>query len=401
MVRIIFPEHRSLSVPSLMIQFGLMDARETTDSIKSKAYEIGFNLVGVSPAGRFPENQFYKEWLSRGYAGDMKYMERDPDRRGDLRNIIPGAQSVITCGLNYNTGFPYSTEAEDNGNGWIARYAWGDDYHSVMDEKLGALEDFVSGVLPTGALTVRYTDTGPVLERVYGKYGGIGWTGKNTCIINQRIGSWIFLGEIITDVELEYDSPAPDRCGSCTRCIEACPTGAIKEPYVLDSRLCISYLTIELKDGIPIELRDKIGNNIFGCDICQDVCPWNRRAEKTAEPRFQPRDGLFSPGLHTFSGLGPEEFAARFKGSPVKRTKRKGLLRNVLTTMGNSGDKSLIPIIEEYLTDTEPLVRAHAVWALWKLKGNESRDALLNRLNCENDTIVLEEIGAILEGIPS
>jgi epoxyqueuosine reductase len=355
-----------------------MNIKEISSSIKSKAHEVGFDLVGISPAGRFPESQFYKEWLARGYAGEMKYMERNHQKREDPGEVVPGARSVITCALNYNTDHPYSTDARDRDKGWIARYAWGEDYHGFMDEKLKALEDFVAASSDEGALTRRYVDTGPVLERVYGKYGGIGWAGKNTCLINQRVGSWIFLGEIITTIELEYDSPAPDRCGTCTRCIEACPTGAITEPYVLDSRLCISYLTIELRDGIPDALRDNIGNNIFGCDICQDVCPWNRKAGKTEEPGFRPREGLYNPSLGSFSGLGSGEFSERFRRSPIKRTKRKGFLRNVLVAMGNSGDKSLIPIIEEYLSDSEPLVREHAEWALRKL-------------GAVNDTVVIDE----------
>ena len=382
-----------------MIKLDLMGIKETTDSVKAKAYEIGFDLVGISPAGSFPESQFYKEWLSRGYAGEMKYMERNPEKREDPGRIVPGAKSVITCGLNYNTGYPYSTEVDGRSRGWIARYAWGEDYHAVMDDRLRALEDYISGEAPHGSASRRYVDTGPVLERVYGKYGGVGWTGKNTCLINQRIGSWIFLGEIITSMELDYDSPAPDRCGTCTRCIDACPTSAITKPYVLDSRLCISYLTIELKDGIPKELRDRVDNNIFGCDICQDVCPWYRKAEETAEPAFQPREGLYNPVLSSFSGLGPGEFDARFKGSPVRRTKRKGLLRNVLIAMGNSGDSSLVSAIEEYLADGEPLVRAHAAWALWKLEGEGSKDTLLERKKLENDPNVIEEIDALLRDI--
>jgi epoxyqueuosine reductase len=374
-----------------------MGIKEITDSIKSRAYEVGFDLVGVSPVGHFPESQFYKEWLSRGYAGEMRYMEKNPERREDAGLVVPGAKSVITCGLNYNTDLPYSTDARDKRRGWIARYAWGDDYHAIMDDKLRTLEEFISGAAEGRVSSRRYVDTGPVLERVYGRYGGIGWTGKNTCLINQRIGSWIFLGEIITGLELEYDNPAPDRCGTCTRCIDACPTGAITEPYALDSRLCISYLTIELKGGIPAELRDGIDNNIFGCDICQDVCPWNRKAEKTAEPGFHPREGLYNPGLRTFAGLGPDEFGARFKGSPIKRTKRKGLLRNVLIAMGNSGDRTLVPVVEEYLADDEPLVRAHAAWALWKLEGKACKDRLLGCLELESDPAVVEEIDALLK----
>lgn len=373
-----------------------MGIKEITESIKSRALEIGFDLIGVSPVGRFPEAERYKEWLSRGYAGDMRYLERNSDRREDPGQTLPGAKSVVSCGLNYNTAFPYSTEEADIKKGWIARYAWGDDYHTIMDEKLLALEHFILEVSFPEGLCVRYSDTGPVLERAYGKYGGVGWIGKNTCLINQQIGSWIFLGEIITNIELEYDSPAPDRCGTCTRCIDACPTGAFVEPYVLDSRLCISYLTIELKDKIPYDLRDKINNNIFGCDVCQDVCPWNRKAEVTNESSLQPRDGIYNPPLHSFSGLSADEFRIRFKGSPVKRTKRKGLLRNVLTAMGNSGDKDLLPIIEGYLADDEPLVRAHAVWALWMLKGKDSADSLFNHRKSEKDPIVLEEIDLVI-----
>jgi epoxyqueuosine reductase len=376
-----------------------MGQREITDSIKSKAYEIGFDLVGVSPAGRFPESQFYKEWLSRGYAGEMKYMEGSLETREDAGRVVPGAKSVITCGLNYNTDLPYSTEAGDKRRGWIARYAWGDDYHAVMDDMLKALEEFITREAGERVASRRYVDTGPVLERVYGKYGGIGWTGKNTCIINQEIGSWVFLGEIITDLELEYDSPAPDRCGACTRCIDACPTGAITEPYVLDSRLCISYITIELKGGIPAGLREGVGNNIFGCDICQDVCPWNRKAEKTAEPGFHPREGFYNPSLRSFAGLGADEFGSRFRGSPIKRAKRKGFLRNVLTAMGNSGDTGLVPFVEEYLADEEPLVRAHAAWALWKLEGFASKERLIDRLKIEDDHLVVEEIDAILRSM--
>ena len=371
-----------------------MDIKELTGSIKSKAHEIGFDLVGISPAGSFPESGFYKEWLARGYAGEMKYMERNPEKREYPEKIVPGARSVITCGLNYNTGYPYSTDVRDKDKGWIARYAWGDDYHELMDERLKTLEEFISEC-SAGALVRRYVDTGPVLERIYGKYGGIGWTGKNTCLINQRVGSWIFLGEIITTLELEYDSPPPDRCGSCTRCIDACPTGAIKEPYVLDSRLCISYLTIELKDGIPDGLRDKVGNNIFGCDICQDVCPWNKRAVTTEEPAFGPREGFYNPRLGSFSGLGPGEFVARFKGSPIKRAKRKGFIRNVLIAMGNSGEKSFIPIVEEYLSDPEPLVREHAEWALKKLGGGRHEDRVSGRTGADTPPVVIEEGGTL------
>jgi len=367
-----------------------------TKSIKEKAVEIGFDLVGVSPVGSFPENQFYKEWLAKGFAGEMKYMERESQKREDIKNVLPGAKSVISCGLNYNTDYPYSTEETDKTKGWISRYAWGDDYHEIVEEKLSLLSSFINQAAPEGIKSRIYVDTGPVLERVYGRYSGIGWFGKNTCLINQQIGSWIFIGEIITNLELEYDSPVPDRCGSCTRCIDACPTGALIEPYVLDSRLCISYLTIELRGEIPLELRNKIGNNIYGCDICQDVCPWNKRAKMSNESSFQPRGGLYNPELDSFLRLTEEDFRLIFKGSPVKRAKRRGLVRNVLVAMGNSGERDFIPSVREFLEDNDPMVRAHAVWALWKLEGEDSAEILRTLLNVETDPGVREEIVGIL-----
>ncbi len=365
-------------------------------SIKDKALEIGFDLVGISPVGSFPENQFYKEWLSRGFAGEMKYMEKEPEKRENVRDIMPEAKSVISCGLNYNTDYPYSIRENNGRKGWISRYAWGDDYHDIVKGRLLLLLEFIKRAGPKETKARIYVDTGPVLDRVYGKYSGIGWFGKNTCIINQKIGSWIFIGEIVTDLELEYDSPVPDRCGTCTRCIDACPTGAILEPYILDSRLCISYLTIELREKIPVKLRDKLGNNIFGCDICQDVCPWNRKAKMTDEPLFQPRDGLYNPELSSLMKLSDEDFRRVFKGNPVKRAKRRGFLRNVLVAMGNSGSKEFIPDVKEALNDRDPIVRAHAAWAIWKLEGEDSHKTLSERLDVESDTMVRDEIVSIL-----
>jgi epoxyqueuosine reductase len=375
-----------------------VDVVSLTKSIKEKALEIGFDLVGVSPVDSFPENQFYKEWLARGFAGEMKYMEREPEKRENIKNLLPGAKSVISCGLNYNTDYPYSIKETDKRRGWISRYAWGDDYHEIMKNKLSQLLEFIKSAVPDEDIMSRiYVDTGPVLDRVYGKYSGIGWFGKNTCLINQKIGSWIFIGEIITNLELDYDNPAPDRCGTCTLCIDACPTGAILEPYVLDSRLCISYLTIELRGKIPMGLRGKVGNNIYGCDICQDVCPWNRRAKVTHKSSFQPREGLYNPELSSLSQLTEEEFRKMFKGSPVKRAKRKGFLRNVIVAMGNSKEKSFVPYIKKCLEDKDPLVRAHAAWALWKLQGEDSYETLSNHLSIESNPMVREEIVSILD----
>lgn len=373
-----------------------MDTFSFTKSIKDKALALGFDLVGVSPVDSFPENQYYKEWLSKGFSGEMKYMDRAPEKREHLKHVLPDAKSVISCALNYNTDYPYSVDEKDKSKGWISRYAWGDDYHHVMEDKLGAVMNYIKEQASEEVSSKMYVDTGPVLERVYGKYAGVGWIGKNTCLINQEIGSWIFIGEIITSLELDYDNPVPDRCGTCTRCIDACPTDAILEPYVLDSRICISYLTIELKDKVPVQLREGIDNNIYGCDICQDVCPWNKRAQITDEPGFKPREDLYSPDLSYLSGLSVEDFRMVFKGSPIKRTKRRGLLRNVMIAMGNSGNKNFIPHIKECLNDEEPLVRAHAVWALWQIDGPGSNKILLDHRTVETDDSVNEEIDLLL-----
>jgi epoxyqueuosine reductase len=378
-----------------------VDTVSLTKSIKDKALEIGFDLVGISPVDSFPENQFYKEWLARGFAGEMKYMERDPEKRENVRNILHEAKSVISCGMNYNTDYPYSIDQTDKNRGWISRYAWGDDYHDVMNERLLLLEGHVREIAPKDIKSRLYVDTGPVLERVYGKYSGIGWYAKNTCIINQDIGSWIFLGEIITDIELDYDSPVPDRCGTCTMCLDACPTNALRNPYVLDSNLCISYLTIEFRGKIPFDLRERMDNNIYGCDICQDVCPWNRKAKVSESESFQPRNPLYNPDLVYISQLSIEEFRKVFKHSPIKRAKRKGFIRNVIIAMGNSGNKAFIPYIEEALKDDEPLIRAHAVWALWKVEGKGAYETLSHHLENELDLMVREEIESILAKIGS
>lgn len=301
-----------------------MGFRELTADIKRRARALGFDLVGISPAGPLPDSQRYKNWLSMGHAGKMHYLERRVERREDVRNILPGAKSVITCGLNYNSGAPYSTDCRDSGKGWIARYTWGDDYHDVMDEKLAALSDFIRTETRGSAEIMRYSDTGPVLERAHARYGGAGWIGKNTCLINQETGSWIFLGELITDIELEYDSPVPDRCGTCTRCLDACPTGALTAPYTLDSRLCISYLTIELKDKIPFGLRPGVGSNIFGCDICQDVCPWNRKAPVTGEASFQPRPGSTTPISAPSPHSAPKSSGRSSRGVPSRARSERG-----------------------------------------------------------------------------
>ena len=349
-----------------------MSQRELTQRIKQQALELGFDLVGVAPAQGSPELAFYEKWLAAGYAGDMHYLSRTKERRSDLQKVLPGARSVVVCGLNYDTPYPYSTDHADPKRGWVARYAWGEDYHGVLADKLERLRDFTAALLPPPADSKLYVDTGPVVERVYAKYAGLGWFGKNTCLLDKRLGSWLLLGVLVLTVPLDLDSPALDHCGTCTRCLDACPTEAFPEPYVLDARRCISYLTIELKTAIPEDLRAPMGNHVLGCDICQDVCPWNRKRHFTAEPGLQPRPEHVHPDLEELARLTPEAFRQRFRGTALERPKRRGLLRNVCVAMGNSGNADFIPVLEDLLQDDEPLIREHAAWALDQLRGDPS-----------------------------
>jgi epoxyqueuosine reductase len=295
----------------------------------------------------------------------MSYLTAQASRRGDLRAAFPWARSVLSVGVQYDTPQPYSTEAPSDA-GWIARYAWGDDYHDVMKAMLEALAARLQAEL--GSFRFRsYADTGPIVERAYAAAAGVGAWGKNTCLLHPEHGSWFFLGEIVTDLELAPDAPRADMCGSCTACLDACPTGALPAPYVLDATRCISYLTIELKGAIPEELRPGVGRQVFGCDICQDVCPWNRRRRRYAGLSFAPRAGLVAPDLDALAALDEEGFRARFRGSAVKRAKRRGLLRNVAVALGNSRDPAKRPVLERLANDEDPLVQEHARWALDRL----------------------------------
>jgi epoxyqueuosine reductase len=282
--------------------------------------------------------------------------------------VLPGAQSVVVCGLNYDTDYPYSTAQQEVHRGWVARYAWSADYHQVMHEKLTQLQEYIVRLVPPPLASKLYVDTGPVVERVHAKYAGLGWFGKNTCLLNTRLGSWLFLGELILTIPLEYDRPTPDHCGTCTRCLDACPTDAFLAPYVLDARRCIAYLTIELKGAIPEALRPHMGQHIFGCDICQDVCPWNRKRHFTTDPGLQPQPSQVHPLLADLAQLTPMAFTQRFRGTALERSKRRGVLRNVCVAMGNSGNRDFIPLLETLLGDAEALVQEHAAWALAQLR---------------------------------
>jgi epoxyqueuosine reductase len=346
---------------------------QLTSLVKQAAQEAGFELVGFAPVHEFDELDRFRDWIAAGRAAEMKYMEaRDESgslKRASLRTTLPWVRSVIVCAINYNTAQPYSTEADDPQRGWIARYAWGQqDYHDAVLDRLRTVESKLRAAVGSSELQTRcYVDTGPLVERVYAKYAGIGWIGKNTCIINQKIGSWLFLGVLLTSLELEPDLPAPDRCGSCTRCIDACPTDALIAPYQLDSNRCISYLTIEKRGAIAEDLRTGMGHEVFGCDICQDVCPWNRKAPATDAAEFQPREGLVNPALQWLAGMTEEEFREKFRGSAVRRTKRSGLRRNAVIAMGNSGDGRFVPLLEKLKTDEDPVVAASAKWAANRL----------------------------------
>jgi epoxyqueuosine reductase len=344
----------------------------------------GFDLCGIAPATEFPELAHLEEWLERGHAGEMPYLH-DARRRSPAQ-AMQGARSVIVCALNYNTAHPASTEAQEltepntGPHGWISRYAWGDDYHDVLGEKLETLIEHLRREFTAAFEARAYVDTGPIIERVAAKYAGLGWLAKNTCLINEALGSWLFLGVIVTTLDLAapldaVETPAPDLCGNCSLCIDACPTGAIVQPYVLDARRCISYLTIELRGVIPPELREPIGRHVFGCDICQDVCPWNRRAPVTALQKFQPRQSeehsLFSPSLEWLLALSEEEFRTTFRGSPVKRTKWRGLLRNACVAIGNSGLRpgeprysEICERLSELAASGDAILAEHAQWAL-------------------------------------
>ncbi len=414
------------------------------NTVKQRAFEVGFDLVGIAPPSALKDLEFLPQWLQRGYGGEMSYLA--DSRREDPRRILPSVKSILCVGLIYNTPYPYSTDTADltsserdlpfretkksdgRPRAWISRYAWGEDYHKVMRQKLEQLRAIIEQAA-NGIETRVYVDTGPILERAFARLSGIGWMGKNTCLINEQKGSWFFLGVILTNLELERDLPAPDRCGSCTRCLEACPTGALVEPYVMDASRCISYLNIELKGAIPEEFRTAIGRNVFGCDICQDVCPWNgrpvsvvsgpqpggaargnksspdppqRRAPTTSLPEFQPMQvevtsgvtladhhakaegvtpvspaepfSLINPTLEELASISEEDFKRVLARSPIKRTKYRGWLRNLCVVMGNSGDCRFVPWLEAAAGNPDPVVREHAAWALGMLHGDVSSE---------------------------
>ena len=395
-----------------------MRAKSDTVWVEARAKELGFDVCGVVSAGKFPELEHTAEWLARGFAGEMKYLS-DPRRRS-ADGAFPGVRTVIVCALNYNTSLPRSTDVahlpkDGEPRGWISRYAWGDDYHEVLQEKLSELTAALRERFDEPFKARVYADTGPLQERIFARYAGLGWLGKNTLLLNQRLGSWIFLGAILTTLDLaptleDGVLPPPDLCGSCRRCIDACPTQAFVEPYVMDARRCISYLTIELRGAIPGELREPMGRHVFGCDICQDVCPWNRRVPANSHEEFLPRtfpavletvplkdretenmellsrsgqpqtsespeESLLLPRLERLAAMDETEFRRAFRGSAIKRTKWRGLVRNACIALGNSElhrgtsvHQRISELLQRLSSSEDPVIAESALWALSRIQ---------------------------------
>jgi len=359
--------------------------------IKAEAQQLGFELVGFSPVKLPPHEQSFAEWLRRGFSGEMEYMKRTEELRCDPHRLVPWAVSIVSVGMNYQSRFPRPAAVQGS-KGWISRYAWGEDYHQIMQNKLESLLEIIRRMCNGAVEGKVFVDSGPVLEREFAGIAGIGWIGKNTHLISPQRGSWFFLGELFVSLPLVYDRPIRDRCGKCDLCLKACPTGAFVGPYVLDARRCISYLTIELKGFIPRHLRPLIGNHIFGCDICQEICPYNVSARPTSEEAYAPREGLYAPDLIPFLSLDEAEFRNTFRGSPILRAKRKGFLRNVAVALGNSKSREAVPALIRALDDDEALVRGHVAWALGQIGLNDGIQALEKRLRLESDATVRMEI---------
>jgi epoxyqueuosine reductase len=365
------------------------DALEKVDKIRLKALELGFEGFGVAPPDVAEAGERFQQWLDRNFHAEMHYMERGGGKRQDLDLVLPGVKSIICLSTPYFTAPRTMGFLEDSATGDISNYARNLDYHDLIQPRLRELEACLAEEFP-GCHTKSYVDTGPVLEKPLAQKAGLGWIGKHTNLLTEGVGSYYFLSEILVDVALPSSEPAENHCGTCTACIDICPTGASVAPYVLDSRKCISYLTIELKGAIPHEYRRALGNRIYGCDDCQIVCPWNSYAVATQEPAFQEREG--TKILIELMQLDDEGFRVRFRKSPVKRIKRRGLLRNVAVALGNSGLPEAVPVLTRALSDPEPLIRSHAIWALGELLGKRALETVEPLISGEMDALVLNEV---------
>jgi epoxyqueuosine reductase len=349
-----------------------------TERVAAVALALGFDLVGVARAEPGAHAGFLREWLDRGYGGEMAWLARNAERRADPREVLPGARSVIALGLVYDPG---TWPEPAPGAFRVARYAGGDDYHDVLLDRVRALEAALPALANAPVRTRGYVDTGPVLERAFAAGAGLGWIGKNTLLIHPRLGSYLFLGVVLTDLALEPGATEPDHCGSCRACLDACPTGAFPEPYVLDATRCLSYTTIELRGAIPEPLRAPHGDWGFGCDVCQEVCPWNQRGRRAVpadrlglRARLAPRDEWRAPALEWVLDLSLEEWRAATRGTALRRTGYRGLLRNALVAAGNSGDASLVPLVRRHVDGGDALLAEHARWALARLSDGGLRD---------------------------
>lgn len=347
----------------------------TSGDVTAKAHELGFDLCGVAAPDPFPELQRLHGWIARGYHGEMAYLARNPDKRTDVRQVLPSAQSVVVLGTVYNTGGSSSLERRDRYRALISRYAWGEDYHDVVGARLLRLEAWMREQVGETFESRRYVDTGPVVERVFAAYAGLGWIGRNTCLINPELGSWLFLSEIISNVPLDPDEPVADQCGTCMLCVDACPTGAILDDRVLDATQCISYLTIELKSSIPAPLRSGIGHHAYGCDICQEVCPWNGDAiaAVSGDPAWRARAPFAQADLLALWRMSDVELREAIKGTPMTRARVTRLRRNLAIAIGNCGDPEAAAVFDEEINSSsieDPLVREHVEWARERLRGH-------------------------------
>jgi epoxyqueuosine reductase len=345
-------------------------AADIRSAVVTLAAKLGFDSCRIARCEQPRHTAEFTKWLRNGAAGEMHWIERSEEKRRDPQMVLAGARSVIVFALNYWQG-EQARKNESDASGKIARYAWGDDYHEVIEKKLQRIDQLLR---THGGIQKHYVDTGPVLERDFAAEAGIGWHGKSTMLIDARLGTWFFLAEIFTTLELPPDPPQPERCGSCTRCIRACPTGAITQPHHLDARRCISYLTIELKGSIPIELRPLIGDRIYGCDDCLSACPWNRFARASHESAFAARPAVAGMKLRDFLCLDEIQFQTLFRRSPIKRIKRRGFLRNVCVALGNVGTDSDLEALEVAARDPDPLISEHAEWALGRIQERRSHD---------------------------
>ena len=376
-----------------------MNPAELTQSLKSESQKLGFALTGACPAVSPAGYDRFSNWLEQGYAGEMHYLEERKEAYRHPSSVLPGVTSVLMLGMNYQTQ-PRTTAPTTStqnlrmsGTGKIARYAWGEkDYHDVIHSRLKRLKAFAIQLVPS--INVRgVTDTAPLLEREFAELAGLGWKAKNTLLINKHEGSWFFLAALLLDVPLEYDAPVQtDHCGTCTACLDACPTEAFVQPHVLDATKCISYLTIEHRSAIPKSLRPMMDDWVLGCDVCQDVCPWNNKSRKTDEPAFQPLDEHNPFELQSLFWLSDEEFRSRFRKTPLWRPKRRGILRNAAIALGNHPSPANLPALEQGINDTEPLVRGACAWALGRHRNHTNTDMLEQALGTEPDEGVRQEI---------